>query len=177
MNKTESKPKNAFFAVMDTLPSGLYACCLNTLLDDTESALVRENAALVFATLISYRKPNNELDEKLYPHSAARMGNNWIDLMLRHHNFIGIVQASINRLHVDETINVNSIAANKTVSCNLMRSYCVILTNLLPLKDAGDQNAVFPVMIEIIRSVAYMLFCLVRCVSLGSCKPLFSIVI
>lgn len=35
------------------------------------------------------------------------------------------------------------------VPCNLMRSYCTILTHLVPLKGAGDENDIFVAMHEI----------------------------
>lgn len=132
---------------MNSLPGGLYACCLNTLLDDTESAIVRENAALVFATLISYRNPNNELNEELYPKSADGMGCDWIGHLLYHHDLMGKIIESIKYLHVKETIDMEN--NTKIVPCNLMRAYCMIMLNLLPLKGAGDVNPIIMAMHEL----------------------------
>lgn len=135
---------------MSCLPGGLFACCLNTLLDDTESAIVRENAALVFAALISYRKPNNELIEKLYPKGAHEVGVEWIGRLLEHHDLIGKIFASTNDLYVKDVVEPDKIMNNdRIIPCNLMRSYCIILWNLLPLKGAGDVNDIFSTMLEI----------------------------
>lgn len=135
---------------MNSLPGGLYACCLNTVLDDTESAVVRENAALVFATLISYRNTINELNESLYPKSAEGLGCEWIGQLIYHHDLIRKIIESIKYLHVKEMIDIELIESDaKIVPCNLIRSYCIILSYLLPLKGAGDQNEVFITMHEI----------------------------
>lgn len=135
---------------MNTLPGGLYACCLNTVLDDTESAWVRENAAVVFATLISYRNVNNELNESLYPKSADGLGCDWIGQLIFHHGLIPRIIDSIKYLHVKEMIDADFIENDaKIVPCNLMRSYCIMLTCLLPLKGAGNENEIFIAMHEI----------------------------
>lgn len=135
---------------MSCLPGGLFACCLNTLLDDTESAIVRENAALVFAALISYRKPNNELNEKLYPKIANEIGSEWIGCLLDHHHFIGKINASVKDVYVKDMIEIGKNMKNvRIVPCNLMRAYCVIFSYLLPLKGAGDVNDIFTTMLEI----------------------------
>lgn len=135
---------------MNTLPGGLYACCLNTLLDDTEAALVRENAAMVFATLISHRKSNNELNEKLSPKYSDGIGRDWIEVLLYHHDLIRRVIASVKYLHVKDTLDMEKVTnESRIVPCNLMRSYCIILSNLLPLKGAGDVNNIFTAMFEI----------------------------
>lgn len=135
---------------MNSLPGGLYACCLNTVLDDTESALVRENAAFVFATLISYRNANNEPDETLYPKSAEGFGCEWIGQLIYHYDLIRKIIESIKYLHVEEMIDADLIENGvKIIPCNLMRSYCTILTHLLPLKGAGNENDILIAMHEI----------------------------
>lgn len=139
---------------MNNLPGGLYACCINTLLDETESAIVRENAAFVFATLISYRNTSNELDETLYPKSANGMTCDWIGHLLHHHDLIRQIVTSVRYLHVEQLLDTEQIANNsKIVSCNLMRSYCIVLINILPLKGAGDINPIFNAMTEISRYI------------------------
>lgn len=136
---------------MNTLPGGLYACCLNTLLDDTESAIVRENAALVFASLISYRNSNNEINEQLYPKSAEGLGCEWIGQLLYHHDLVRKISISVKYLHVDDMIELQQIAMNndKLVPCNLMRAYCLVISNILPLNGAGDVNVIYQTMHEI----------------------------
>lgn len=143
---------------MSNLPGGLFACCLNTLLDDSETATVRENAALVFATLLSHRKSNNELDERLYSIHSIGMGHEWIGHLIQHQHLIGKILASIQYVHVNDMIDVTTtttttlcLEEQPIVPCNLMRSYCVILTNLLPLKGAGDANQIFTAMLKICK--------------------------
>lgn len=126
------------------LPGGLYACCLNTLLDDTESAIIRENAGLLFASLISHRNANNEIHEELYPKSADGIGCEWIGHLIFHHDLIKRIRISVDYLHVDDAIESEQMAnSDKLVPCNLMRAYCVILANLLPLKGAGDAGPIY----------------------------------
>lgn len=142
---------------MSNLPGGLFACCLNTLLDVSETATVRENAALVFATLLSHRKSNNELNERLYAmHDVGLgLGSEWIGHLILHQHLIGQIVASIKHVHVDDMIDTTttamSLAEQPIVPCNLMRSYCIILTNLVPLKGAGDLNQIFTTMHEICK--------------------------
>lgn len=137
---------------MNSLPGGLFSCSLSTLLDDTESAIVRENAALVFAALISHRQLNNELENKLYPKNATDFGYEWIGILLHHHNLIRKIIASIEYLHVDDMIDTEKKSIGlKIVPCNLMRSYCIVLNSLLPLKGASDLNQIFMTMLEICK--------------------------
>lgn len=137
---------------MSNLPGGLFACCLNTLLDDSETATVRENAALVFATLVSHRKSNNELNERLYAISAIGLGCEWIGHLIHHQDLIAKIVASIKYLHVNDMIDMTTgFEDHRIVPCNLMRSYCVILTNLLPLKGAGDIQQIFTAMHKICK--------------------------
>lgn len=135
---------------MNSLPGGLYACCLNTLFDETEYAIVRENAAFVFATLITHRNSNNEIDETLYPQNAIGRGCDWIGQLLNCHRLTERIENSVKFLHVNDVIAPEQYAnGEKIVSCNLMRSYCIILTHILPLKGAGDSNPIFATMHEI----------------------------
>ncbi|XP_031630428.1 uncharacterized protein LOC116345312 [Contarinia nasturtii] len=139
---------------MNSLPGGLYACCLNTLFDETEYAIVRENAAIVFATLIGHRNYKNELDETLYPQNTIGMGCEWIGHLLNCHKLTEKIIASIKYLHVDDIIAAEQYTnTGKIVSCNLMRSYCLILTHILPLKGAGDPNPIYVAMHEISKSI------------------------
>lgn len=139
---------------MNTLPGGLYACCLNTLLDDTESAIVRENAGLVFATLITYLNSNNEIIEELYPKSASGMGCEWIGQLIYHHDLIRRISKSVNDLHVEDVIESDQMVnSERIVPCNLMRAYCVILSNILPLNGADDVNPIYQTTHEISKLV------------------------
>lgn len=152
---------------MNSLPGGLYACCLNTVLDDSESAIVRENAALVFAALISHRKSNNELEDKLYPRNAIGLNYEWIGHLIHHQDLIRKIVSSIKYLYVKDVIDSNSCAIGyKIVPCNLMRAYCIILNHLIPLKGAGDLNQIFTATIEICKSVQFL------CLSLSQFNPI-----
>lgn len=143
---------------MNSLPGGIYACCLNTVLDDSEAAVVRENAALLFAALISHRKPNNEIDEKLYPRNAIGMGYEWIGYLIHHQDLIRKIIASVKFLYVKDVIDSKSCAiAYKIVPCNLMRSYCIILHHLLPLKGAGDVTDIFTATLQICKLVFFFI--------------------
>lgn len=138
---------------LNNLPGGLFACCLNTLLDESETATVRENAALVFATLISHRKSNNELDERLYSVNVG-LGSEWIGQLIHYQNLIGKIVESVKYVHVNDTIDTTTtirLAEHQIVPCNLMRAYCILLSNLLPLKGAGDMNEIFTAMQKICR--------------------------
>lgn len=138
---------------MNNLPGGLFACCLNTLLDVSETATVRENAALVFSTLISHRKSNNELNERLYAMNDMGLGSEWIGHLIHHQHLVDQISASVKHVHVDDIIDpkTDSLTDHPIVPCNLMRSYCIILTNLVPLKGAGDLNHIFKTMHEICK--------------------------
>ncbi|XP_055312030.1 uncharacterized protein LOC129574273 isoform X2 [Sitodiplosis mosellana] len=139
---------------IDTLPGDLYARCLNTLLDDTESAIVRENPALLFASLISYRNANNEIHEDLYPKSANGMGCKWIGQLIYHHDLIKKIRTSVEYMHVDDVIELKRMAnIDKIVTCNQMRTYCKILSNLLPLKGAGDVDSIYQTTHEISKAI------------------------
>lgn len=134
---------------MSNLPGGLFACCLNTLLDDSETAMVRENAALVFATLISHRKPNNDLNERLHP-ITNNYGCKWIGHLINHQHLISKIVASIQYVHVNDVLSAAIDSGEyQIVPCNLMRSYCIILTNLLPLKGVDDMDHIFAAMHKI----------------------------
>lgn len=112
------------------LPNGLYSCSLHTLLDDEESAIVRENAGFVFATLLMQYK-NCTVDERieyLIPKNAA---SNWLELLLKHYQLFEQVTSSLDHLYVEESC-IDQLT-KPIVPCNLMRSYCVVLQNILPL--------------------------------------------
>lgn len=120
---------------MNTLPGGLHACCIHTLLDDTEAAMVREKAALVFATLISYRKASDELCTEILPLNVKDAGEYRLDKLLEYYDLFGTILNLMSCLHVEENIKPDSVENDrKIVPSNLMRAYCVILSNLLTIK-------------------------------------------
>lgn len=136
------------------LPNGFYACCMNTLLDESESALVRENAAFVFASLISHRNPNGTLNDRVLPSRVSRVGDDWFDMLLKHHGFFNKVMASIKYLYLEEFISLDKLKnATKLVPCNLMRSYCVILSHLLHVQTVNGKENVIMAMLQIYKII------------------------
>lgn len=142
---------------MSILPGGLHACCLSTLFDETETAMVREKAAFVFATLISYRKTNGEIPESILPRITKEIGGEPIEWFLTHYDLFGNIINSISQLFVEETVESHVIKANaKIVPCNLMRSYCVILSNLLTLKGICSSDLTNTIVIQLIKYVIFV---------------------
>lgn len=134
------------------MPGGFYACCLSTLLDETESAVVRENAAFVFAALISHRTSDGYLNKNVIPNSVSSVDNNWLDRLLELNQFFDKTIESINYLHLKETINSEEISSSdKIVPCNLIRSYCVVLTHLMYLRMENGKTKVITTMLQIYK--------------------------
>lgn len=144
------------------LPGGFHACCLSTLLDTTEPSIVRENAAYVFATLISYRTDNMHLHTRVLPMCAIlESGNdptlvpnidNYLDRLLKQHKLFTEIVASLEQLHVEDTIAPDNVNLNeKFISCNLVRSFCVILSNLTTLKSSGCVDMTYLTMLKMIK--------------------------
>lgn len=127
------------------LPGGIHACSLRTLTDDTESAIVRENAGLVFASLISHHSSDGELDKRVLPTNATI---NWLEHLMQNYRFFDKITDSLDYFHVDELFDDQN--DKPIVPCNLMRSYCVILIGLLQLKIL-EKNKIVNVSMEMCR--------------------------
>lgn len=137
---------------MKSLPGGFYACCVSTLLDETESAIVRENAAFVFAALISHRTSEGYLKKTVVPNSVSTSDNYWLERLLEHNQFFDKTIESINCLYLKETINPDEMSSlDKIVPCNLIRSYCVVLTHLIHLKMENGKAKVITAMLQIYK--------------------------
>lgn len=137
---------------MKSLPGGFYACCVSTLLDETESAVVRENAAFVFAALISHRTSDGYLKKNVVPSSVSTSDKNWLNRLLELSQFFDKTIDSINYLHLEETINPAEMSSlDKIVPCNLIRSYCVVLTHLMYLRIENIQAKVVTTMLQIYK--------------------------
>lgn len=134
-------------ATKQGLPNGLYSCSLHTLLDDKESAIVRENAGFMFATLLMQYKncTPDERIEYLMPKNAT---SNWLELLLKHYQLFEQVTKSLDHLFVEES-SIDQLT-KPIVPCNLMRSYCVVLMNILPL-NIIDVNRFLSVSVEMCR--------------------------
>lgn len=134
-------------AMKEGLPNGLFGCSLHTLLDDEESAIVRENAGFMFATLLMQYTSCTTDDrfQRLLPKNAP---SNWLELLLKHYQLFEKVTRSLKFLYVQETFGDRY--AMPIVPCNLMRSYCVVLVNVLPLKVV-DVNRIVSVSVEMCR--------------------------
>lgn len=130
------------------LPGGIHACSLRTLTDDTESAIVRENAGFVFARLISHYSSDGELDKRVLPTNATI---NWLEHLMQNYRFLDKIIDSLDYFYVDELFDDQNYSNDKPiVPCNLMRSYCVILIGLLPLKIL-EKNKIVNVSMEMCR--------------------------
>lgn len=146
-----------FVAEMANLPGGFHACCLSTLLDDSEPAIVRENAAYVFSTLISYRMDNGHLHPHVLPMyleggEQMRMENH-LDMLLQHHKLFKYIAESLEHFHAGETIigvGMRDGGSDRLTSCDLLRSFCVIMCNLLTLKSIACVDSVILTMVKII---------------------------
>lgn len=112
------------------LPNGLYGCSLHTLLDDEESAIVREHAGFTFATLLMQYNccADDEQRQHLLPKNAP---SNWLELLLRHNQLLDKVTEALDFLYVNESCGDQH--GKPIVPCNLLRSYCVVLINVLTL--------------------------------------------
>lgn len=124
---------------------------MSTLLDEYETAMVRENAAFVFSSLISHRSSNGHLDEKVLP-KLAGIDSNWLDILLNHHKFFDRVVDAIRYLYIKEFIERDKAKCEeKLVPSNLMRSYCVTLSHLLPVRLANGKEKVITAMLQIYK--------------------------
>lgn len=144
---------------LGNLPGGFHACCLSTLLDDSEPALVRENAAYVFSNLISYRKDNGKLHDRVWPmcwdNGEQVRNENHLDMLLKQHKLFAQIVKSLEYFYADETIidrnghhdNFNG----QLSSCDLLRSFCVIMCNLLTLKTTACIDMIYLTMPKIIQ--------------------------
>lgn len=117
-------------AIDKRLPNGLFGCSLHTLLDDEESAIVREHAGFLFATLLMQYNSCEDDDQRqnLLPKNVQ---SNWLELLLRHNQLFEKVTRALDFLHVHESFDDEN--GKPIVPCNLMRSYCVVLVNVLTL--------------------------------------------
>lgn len=134
-------------AIKEGLPNGLFGCSLHTLLDDDESAIVRENAGFMFATLIMQyiSCTDEERVRRLLPKNAP---TNWLELLLKHYQLFEKVTQSLKFLYVQETFSEQY--SLPIVPCNLLRSYCVVLVNVLPL-NVVDSARIVSVSVEMCR--------------------------
>lgn len=125
---------------------------MSTLLDETESAVVRENAAFVFAALISHRTSDGYLNKNVVPNSISSLDNNWLERLLELNQFFDKTIVSINYLYLKETITPEEMSSlDKIVPCSLIRSYCVVLTHLMYLKTENGKAKVITTMLQIYK--------------------------
>lgn len=143
---------------LSTLPGGFHACCLSTLLDASEPAVVRENAAYVFLTLISYRKENGQLHSRVLPmcldNGAEVRNEQHLDMLLKQNELFKEIVSSLEYFHAGETIfgraNQPDGFSGPLTSCDLLRTFCVILCNLLTLETASCVDMIYFMMPKII---------------------------
>lgn len=148
---------------LNYLPGGFHACCLSTLMDTTEPSIVRENAAYTFSTLISYRAATGELNERVEPRSSADVDNdspkaNHLDLLIKEHKLYVQIVASLEHFHAGESIRSEHIfyeTNSKLTSCDLVRAFCTILSNLLAIRTLSSIDMIGLTMLKIIKLVAH----------------------
>lgn len=141
------------------MPGGFHACCLSTLLDANEPAIVRENAAYVFTNLISYRKENGQLHGRVLPmcldNGEQMRSENHLDMLLKQHKLFPQIAFSLEHFHAGETIEGRDGQIDEfngpLTSCDLLRSFCVIMCNLLTLKTAPCIDMIHLTMIKVIK--------------------------
>lgn len=147
------------FPELSYLPGGFHACCLSTMLDVHEPSIVRENAAYTFATLISYCDERNNLCEKVYP-SCTGTGNDLspatdeftIFRIIKQQNFYRELVIALKNFCPTETIDFNETTDNLPLtSCDLVRSFSVVLASIAGLSSRLDADFLVDVAIEIMR--------------------------
>lgn len=147
-----------FLTELSFLPGGFHACCLSTLIDTTEPAIVREYVAYTFSTLISYRKANGQLSNRVEPRSPQFDNENIecdrLDMLIKQHQLFNEIAMSLNYFHADQFIDPmkNFHETNtKVTSCDVIRAYCIILCNLLQIKTSKSIDMVGLTMLKMIR--------------------------
>lgn len=143
-----------FHAELSNLPGGFHACFLSTLLDASEPAIVRENAAYVFSTLISYRRENDQLHGRVKPmcldNGVQVRNDNHLDMLLEQHKLFAQIGSSLEHFHAGETILGHDDFNGPLTSCDLLRSFCVIMCNLLTLRSVACVDMIYLTMPKII---------------------------
>lgn len=137
------------------MPAGFHACCLSTLLDLSEPAIVREYVGYTFSTLISYRMANGQLSSRVEPKSAnSTIEDNHLDKLIQHYKLFDEIASSLSYFHADQFIDQskNFYETNaKLTSCEIIRAYCIILCNLLQIKNLPSIDMVGLTMRKMIR--------------------------
>lgn len=133
---------------------------MSTILDEYEPSIVRVNAALTFATLISYRSDNGQLDERVTPvcnamEEGIKLGfqdKNILEKILNQHKFFTAITSALDRFYGNESIGSDEFVNNeKLTSPDLIRAICVILGNLLMLKLNAVHEFLFTIVMKLIR--------------------------
>lgn len=124
------------------------------MLDASEPAIVRENAAYVFSTLISYRKENGQLHNRVLPmcwdNGEQVRNEDHLDMLLKQHKLFTQIGLSLEHFHADETIVGPEGFNGPLTSCDLLRSFCVIMCNLLTLRATACVDMIYLTMRKII---------------------------
>lgn len=147
-----------YFPELSSLPGGFHACCLSTLLDIHEPSIVRENAAYTFATLISYCDESNNLSERVYPRCSdsglmpMAHDPSMIFYIIKQHNFYKDLVVALKNFCPTEIIDFNVDTENVPItSCDLVRSFCVVLASIAGLNSRLDSDILIEIAIEIMR--------------------------
>ncbi|XP_055923386.1 protein rotatin homolog [Eupeodes corollae] len=108
----------ALIRELDFLPGGFRACCLSTLLDQTEVAMVRQLAGLLFADLLN----NGTQFDKVHE-------------IVQKHDFYRIALASLKYFYPGELISTADHREEIT-TCDIVRAYSKICIQLIELKSS-----------------------------------------
>lgn len=125
------------------------------MLDTHEPSIVRENAAYTFATLISYTNERKTLCERVYPQCAA--SDNVSDeftifRIIKQHNFYRDLLVALKNFCPTEIIQFNETIDNLPLtSCDLVRSFSVVLASIAGLNSRLDSDFLVEIAIEIMQ--------------------------
>lgn len=141
LSKMAEKIGGAYILVkqLSTLPGGVHACCLSTVLDMEEAGLVKLAAAGVFVNLISHQTPSKGLHLSVAPmceeHSILTLGESPIDLVfetVKKQRFYERVLASLEYFSVSEIVDLDQ--QSLLITCEVIRAYSQILIELIHLR-------------------------------------------
>ncbi|XP_055849600.1 protein rotatin homolog [Episyrphus balteatus] len=108
----------ALIKELDFLPGGFRACCLSTLLDVSEVAMVRQLAGLLFADLLNNGTQFDEVHETV-----------------QKHDFYRIALGSLRYFYPGELLSTTD-QREEITTCDIVRAYCKICIQLIELKSS-----------------------------------------
>lgn len=139
LSKIAEKISGSYIIVkqLSYLPGGIHACCLSTILDTTETGLVKLAAAGVFVNLISHQTPSKGLHLSVAPmcEDYQTTDETPIDLVFKtieRQNFYKRILTSMEYFSVSEIVDLDHQSI--LVPCEVIRAYTKILIGLINLR-------------------------------------------